>query len=175
MKSFTVISLAVIVSLLVLGMVPLIGCGEEDGGMEKPIEPEPELTEAEREAEAEKKAVESVLESRKRAEEIARVAEETGDLSTFENDIETVYKEVFGFGIDLVGTLLGIHGNENPEDVKMATTVSPVGPVIEYLKLSYLHPEKSEEELLDLFREAARQGKTTVDPAKILERYGIQS
>ena len=38
--------------------------------------------------------------------------------------------------------------------------------LIEYLKLRFLHPEKSEEELFALFRELAKQGKTTVDPVK---------
>ena len=52
---------------MVLGIM-LAGCGEEDEGMDRPItpEPKPELTEAEREAEALKKAIAAMKKLKKR-------------------------------------------------------------------------------------------------------------
>ena len=76
-----------------------------------------------------------------------------------------------GDGPVSLSTLGVIHDRENPEEAeRLRDKAKPsYGLMFEYLRLSFMHPEKSEEELLELFRLSARAGNTTEDPEKIAE------
>lgn len=81
--------------------------------------------------------------------------------------------EETGISDNVMDRLLAIHYEENPEDLeKRLHRLEDL--IVEYLVLSFLHPEKNEEELLDLFREAARDGKTEICLNAVNAMYGIR-
>ena len=78
----------------------------------------------------------------------------------------------FNFVMD---TLLAIHLEENLQeaDEVLKTEMSTHNLVAEYLRLSFEYPEKSQNELLELFRESARAGNTTVIATIVIEIHGL--
>ena len=159
--------------LLVAVALGSIGCGEDEKNDVKPEEPVVEEPVALSDEEARKKA-KAIVESFSR--EHKRLVDEAlkkDDFSTLEEDIEKVLLAMTGFGNSLVSTLGVIHKRENPEEVERLYANGRATPsdglMFEYLRLSFMHPEKSEEELLELFRLSARAGNTTMDREKIAE------
>lgn len=129
-------------------------------------------------------AIESVNERRT---ETYQKAEETGDFSIVFIASEEIFKNELGFRkelwVDLVeiyrqeniGNAARLQGLENLEDAFAEkvlndtlgmfyfTYISAFDPlIVEYLRLSFQFPEKSEEELLALFRESVTDEKTVV-------------
>ena len=72
-------------------------------------------------------------------------------------------------------TLLAIHLEENLQeaDEVLKAEMSIHNLVAEYLRLSFEYPEKSQNELLALFRESARAGNTTVIARKVVDIHGL--
>ncbi len=64
--------------------------------------------------------------------------------------------------IDLLQSVEAIHHYEHPEDeeASRAGKANRLQLLAEYLSLAYQYPEKTQEEILVLFRQAAREGKT---------------
>ncbi len=129
-------------------------------------------------------AIESVNERRT---ETYQKAEEIGDFSIVFTASEEIFKNELGFRkklwVDLVeiyrqeniGNAVRLQGLENLEDAFAEkvlndtlgmfyfTYISAFDPlIVEYLRLSFQFPEKSEEELLALFRESVTDEKTVV-------------
>ena len=79
-------------------------------------------------------------------------------------EVDRVYKEVLGIGFFFVSeTLLPIHLEETPEEKgKFPKLLAPL--ILEYLRLSFKHPEKRENGLLRLFRQSSRDGNISVIP-----------
>ena len=136
-------------------------------------EPDPEATGLS-EDEAREKAIAIVKRMFQRAREAVAEAEAEGQSDA---DIEEI---IFQIQLEETGldehdsvSLLDIHLEENPEDIALAQTVGFVNTdlIVEYLVLSLQSPEKSKEELMELFREAARNGKTEVHPMLVLRLY----
>ena len=77
-----------------------------------------------------------------------------------------IQRREWGFDWDFVeNKLLTIHREENPRDVVGEHFVFIAEPLmIEYLRLSLEHPEKGEEELLELFRQSSRDGNISINP-----------
>ena len=136
-------------------------------------EPEPEATGLS-EDEAREKAIAVVKRMILRSREAVAAAYEAGqsDADVVELSYQIQLEET---GLDEHDSvrLLDIHLEENPEDIALAQTVGfiDIDLIVEYLVLSFQYPEKSKEELMELFREAARNGKTVVHPALVLELY----
>ena len=124
---------------------------------------------------SEEEAWEKAVEILKRISE--RISElEFSDPFSYAEDSEKIRVEEAGLTQEDIHELLLIHLEENPEDEKRVTedSLSDRGLMLEYLRLSFQYPDASKEELLQLFREAARNGETTIDPnmvSAIIRKY----
>ena len=119
--------------------------------------------------------------------EVQRKAEETSDFSTVFTASEDIFKEELGFRKGLWVDLVDIYRQENLENATLLEGLANLQDafaeklkegtlgmfyfayissfdeiIIEYLRLSFEFPDKSEEELLMLFRESMRDGKTFI-------------
>lgn len=159
--------------------VSLIGCDSE---MQQPIMEI--ITPPQSSLEKAQAAMEKVNERRTEAHQ---KAEETGDFSTVFTVSENIFKEELGFRKGLWVDLVDIYRQEHLENAEMleglenledafveklkADTLGMfyfeyIGTfdalIVEYLRLSFEFREKSEEELLTLFRESVRDEKIAV-------------
>lgn len=177
--------LLILLTVLMLYVsVLLIGC---DSGMEKPImeivKPPPVSLEMDSLGKAQA-AIEKV---NQRRTETQQTAEETGDFSTVFTASEDIFKEELGFRKGLWVDLVDIYRQENLENTARLEGLETLegafaekvkndtlgmfyftyirsfdGLIVEYLRLSYEFPEKSEAELLMLFRETVRGGEIAI-------------
>lgn len=165
----------------------LIGC---DRAMRQPITgtvtpPDMEIVPRIQDSlEKAKAAMERVNERRAEAH---RKAEETGDFFTVFTASEEIFKEELGFRKELWVDLVEIYHQENLENVLLLEGLENLQAafaerlkegtlgmfyfqyissfdeiIIEYLRLSFEFPEKSEQELLVLFRQSVRDQKVVV-------------
>lgn len=157
----------------------LTGC---DQGMKQPIMEI--VTPTQNSLEKAQAAMEKVNERRT---EVQQKAEETGDFSTIFIASEDIFKEELGFRKGLWVYLVEIYRQENLENAELLEGLENLEDafveklqadtfgmfyfeyirtfdvlIVEYLRLSYEFPERSEEELLALFRESVRGGKITI-------------
>ena len=116
-----------------------------------------------------------------------QTAEETGDFSTIFIASEDIFKEELGFRKGLWVDLVDIYRQENRENAELLEGLENLeeafvkklkegtlemfyfayissfdGIIIEYLRLSFEFPEKSEEERLALFRESVTDGEIAI-------------
>ena len=171
--------LTLLITLMLCVSVLLIGCDQE---MTQPImeivkPPQDSLGMAQA-------AMERVSERRTEAHQ---KAEETGDFSTVFAASEDILKEELGFRKGLWVDLVEIYRQENLENPELLEGLENLEDafveklkadtfgmfyfeyistfdalIIEYLRLSYEFPEKSEEALFALFRESVRDGEIAI-------------
>ena len=171
------LTLLIVLMLCVSGL--LSGC---DSAMTQPIKeiilpPQSALEKAQA-------AMEKVNERRTEAHQLAEAA---GDFSTIFTASEDIFREELGFRKGLWVELVEIYRQENLEDPEMLQGLENLegaiveklksdtfemfyfehirtfdALIVEYLRLSYEFPEKTEEELFALFRESVRDGKITI-------------
>ena len=136
---------------------------------EPPVEPEPEEVDP-LEKEAREKAVAAMLRSWERGRDffLANLDKPAEELREAFSKIRV---EETGIDDDLLQRLLEIHLEEKPEDRGKVFRTEDL--IVEYLRLSFLHPEKEEEELLDLFRQIVRDGETEIVAGIVEAMYGI--
>ena len=177
-------SLILLIVLIFCVSVLLVGC---DQAMRQPVmvivtPPQDSL-----EMDSLEKAQAAMETVNKRRTEVHQKAEETGDFSTILPASENIFKEELGFRKELWVDLIEIYRQENLENTDLLEGLDNlqdafVGKlkegtlemfyfeyirgfdeiIIEYLRLSFEFPEKSEEELLLLFRESVRDRKTLI-------------
>jgi len=122
-----------------------------------------------------------------RRTEAHRKAEETGDFSTVFVASEDIFREELGFRRGLWVDLVEIYRQENLENPELLEGLENLEDafveklkadtfgmfyfeyistfdalIVEYLRLSYEFPEKSEEGLFTLFRESVRDGEIAI-------------
>ena len=171
--------LILLITLMLCVSVSLIGCDQE---MTQPImeivkPPQDPLEMA-------RAAMERVNERRTEAHQMA---EEAGDFSTILVTSEGIFREELGFRKGLWVDLVDIYRQENLENATLLEGFENLedafaeklkegtlgmfyfeyigsfdGIIIEYLRLSFEFSEKSEEELLGLFRESVRDREIAV-------------
>ena len=171
--------LMLLIVLMLVASVSLIGC---DQAMQQPImeiitPPQSPLGKA-------RAAMEKVNERRTEA---YQKAEAIGDFSTVFTASEDIFKEELGFRKGLWVDLVDIYRQENLENAVLLEGFENLQDafaeklkegtlgmfyfeyirsfdeiIIEYLRLSFEFPEKSEAELLMLFRESMRGGETAI-------------
>lgn len=178
-----------ILRLLLIGTLGIViafvaGCDEAATMMEPVmddhgVEPKPDsdisvlLGLSETEAREKSKQVMKRLFQRAQKASLAAQAAENGDFDfgNYLKELDGIYTEETGISLSFAtGTLLPIHKEENLEEAER-TDDSLDNLVEEYVFLSFQYPEKSQEELLGLFRESARAGNTTVVPEKVEALY----
>ena len=179
--------LRLLIVLILYVSVLLIGC---DQGMKQPImeivtPPDAEIVTPPQESlEKAQAAIERVNERRTT---VHQKAEETGDFSTILTVSENIFREELGFRRGLWVDLVNIYRQENLENPERLEGLENLEDafveklkadtfgmfyfeyirafddlIVEYLRLSYEFPEKSEEERLALFRESVRDGKVAI-------------
>ena len=171
--------LLTLISSILCASILLIGCDE---GMRQPIMEI--VTSPKSPLEKVRATMERVNERRI---EVQREAEETGDFSTVFTASEDIFKEELGFRKGLWVDLVEIYRQENLENATLLEGFENLQDafvekieegtlgmfyfvyirsfdelIIEYLRLSFEFPEKSEEELLTLFRESVRDEKVLI-------------
>ena len=122
-----------------------------------------------------------------RRTEVQQKAEETRDFSIVFIASEDIFKEELGFRKGLWVELVKIYRQENLENAELLEGLENLEDafveklnentfgmfyfeyirtfdvlIVEYLRLSYEFPEKSEEELLTLFRESVQDGEKVI-------------
>ena len=79
---------------------------------------------------------------------------------------DQLYKDEFGFGIFFImDVLLPILEEEQPEQKERGLFISEPF-IVEYTILKFQHPDKNEDELLELFRASARAGNISIIPGE---------
>ena len=171
--------LMLLIVLMLCAFISLIGCEQ---GMKQPIMEI--ITPPQSSLEKARAAMQKVNERRTEAHQ---KAETTGDFSTVFTASEDIFKEELGFRKGLWVDLVEIYRQENLENPELLEGLENLenafveklkgdafgmfyfeyirtfdGLIVEYLRLSYEFPEKSEEELLMLFRESMRDGETSI-------------
>ena len=171
--------LLTLISSILCASILLIGCDE---GMRQPImeivtPPQSSL----------EKARAAIERANERRAEAHQKGEETGDFSTVFTASEDIFKEELGFRKGLWVDLVEIYRQENLENATLLEGFENLQDafvekieegtlgmfyfvyirsfdelIIEYLRLSFEFPEKSEEELLTLFRESVRDEKVLI-------------
>lgn len=164
---------------MLCAFVSLIGC---DQGLEQPIMEI--ITPPQSSLERAQAVIEKVNERRTEAHQ---TAEETGDFSTVFTASEDIFKEELGFRKGLWVDLVDIYRQENLGNAARLEELESLQDafvekvendtlgmfyfeyissfdelIVEYLRLSYEFPEKSEEELFALFRESVREEEIAV-------------
>ena len=171
--------LTLLIILMLCVSVLLIGCDQE---MTQPIM---EIVKPPQDSlEIARGAMERVNERRTEAH---RKAEETGDFSTVFVASEDIFREELGFRRGLWVDLVEIYRQENLENPELLEGLENLEDafveklkadtfgmfyfeyistfdalIVEYLRLSYEFPEKSEEGLFTLFRESVRDGEIAI-------------
>ena len=182
MKLLTLLS-----ALILCASIVLSGC---DSAMTQPITeiitpPDPEVVPPTQSSlEKAQAAMEKVNERRTEAHQMA---EASGDFSTIFTASEDIFKEELGFRKGFWVDLVEIYRQENLENADRLEALDNLenafveklqddtlgmfyftyigsfdALIVEYLRLSFEFPEKSEEERLTLFREAVRDGETSI-------------
>lgn len=171
--------LTLLITLMLCVSVLLIGCDQE---MTQPIM---EIVKPPQDSlEMARGAMERVNERRT---EVHRKAEETGDFSTVFVASEDIFREELGFRRGLWVDLVDIYRQENLENPELLEGLENLEDafveklnsatfemfyfeyirtfdelIVEYLRLSFEFPEKSEEDLFTLFRESVRDGEIAI-------------
>ena len=179
--------LTLLIVLILYVSALLIGCDQE---MKQPImeivtSPDTEVvTPPQDSLEKAQAAIERVNERRTA---VHQKAEETGDFSTVFTASEDIFREELGFRRGLWVDLVEIYRQENLENPERLEGLENLEDafveklktdtfgmfyfeyirtfdrlIVEYLRLSYEFSEKSEEELLALFKESATNGEIAV-------------
>ena len=79
---------------------------------------------------------------------------------------DEAYKEELGFGLFfIIEVLLPILEEEKPEEKELGLFISEPF-IVEYSILKFQHPDKNEDELLELFRVSAREGNISIIPGE---------
>ena len=171
--------LGLLIMLMLGASVLLTGC---DQGMEQPIMQV--ITPPQSSSEKAQAAMERVNERRIA---VQQKAEETGDFSTVLTASEDIFKEELGFRKGLWVNLVEIYRQENLENPELLEGLENLEDafveklkadtfgmfyfeyirafdelIVGYLRLSFEFPEKSEDELLTLFRESVRDGEMVI-------------
>ena len=171
--------LILLIVLMLCASVSLIGC---DQGMKQPIMEI--ITPPQNSLEKARAAMERVNERRA---EVHQKGEETGDFSTVFTASEDIFKEELGFRKGLWVDFVDIYRQENLENATLLEGFENLQDafaeklkegtlgmfyfayissfdeiIIEYLRLSFEFPEKSEEGFLMLFRESVRDGEIMI-------------
>lgn len=122
-----------------------------------------------------------------RRTEVHQTGEKTGDFSNIFIASEDIFREELGFRRGLWVDLVEIYSQENLDNATLLEGLENLQNIfaekliegtlgkfyfeyissfdeiiIEYLRLSFDFPEKSEKELFTLFRESVRDGKTSI-------------
>ena len=171
--------LTLLITLMLCVSVLLIGCNQE---MTRPI------MEVVKPPQGSLKMAQGAMERvNERRTEAYRKAEETADFSTVFAASEDILKEELGFKKGFWVDLVEIYRQENLENPELLEGLENLedafveklnsetfgmfyfeyirtfdGLIVEYLRLSYEFPEKSEEGLLMLFRESVRDGEIAI-------------
>ena len=168
-----------LIVLMLCGPVLLIGC---DPAMRQPIKEI--ITPSQEYSEKAQAAMASVNERRT---ETYQQAEETGDFSIVFTASETIFKEELGFKKGFWVDLVDIYRQENLENAERLEALDNLEDafaeklqddtlgmfyftyigsfdelIVQYLRLSFEFPEKSEAELLALFRESMRDQEIAI-------------
>ena len=176
--------LTLLITLMLCVFVLLIGCDQE---MTQPIREIVKPPQDSLEMGSLEMAQGSMEKVNERRTEAHQKAEETGDFSTVFAASEDILKEELGFRKGLWVDLVEIYRQENLENPELLEGLENLedafveklksetfgmfyfeyirtfdGLIVEYLRLSFESPEKSEEELLTLFRESVRDGEIAV-------------
>ncbi len=171
--------LILLIALMLCVSVLLIGC---DPAMRQPIMEV--VTPPQHSLEKAQAAMERVNERRTEAH---RKAEETGDFPSVFTVSEDIFKEELGFRKGLWVDLVEVYRQENLENTVLLAGFDKLQDdfaekleegtlgmfyfqyissfdelIIEYLRLSFEFPEKSEDELFTLFRESVRDEKVVI-------------
>ena len=162
--------------LMLCGSVLLIGC---DTAMQKPIMEVIKPPQDSSETDSLEKAQAAIERVNERRTEAQQTAEDTGDFSTIFTASEDIFKEELNFRKGFWVDLVDIYRQENIENPARLEGLENLESafaekvqddtlgmfyftyirtfdtlIVEYLRLSYEFPEKSEEEFLVLFRES---------------------
>ena len=173
-----------LIGTLGIAIAFVVGCDETATMMEPVVddygvEPKPDsdisTLQGLSETEAREKSNQVMRRLFQRAQEATLAAQAAGnvgfDFGNFLKELDGIYIEETGISLSFVtDTLLPIHKAENLAEAQI-TDDSLDNLVEEYVFLSFLYPDKSQEELLGLFRESARAGNTTVAPEKVEALY----
>jgi len=179
LKKFNMRFLILLMLIIICESALLIGC---DQGMEQSIMQV--VIPSESSIEKAKAAMEKVNERRT---EVHQTAEKTGDFSNIFIASEDIFREELGFRKGFWVDLVEIYHQENLENATLLEgfenlqdafaerlTEGTLGMfyfeyiryfdeiIIEYLRLSFDFPEKSEKELLALFRESVNNRKISI-------------
>ena len=171
--------LMLLIVLIFCAFVSLIGCDQE---IKQPIMEI--ITPPQSSLEKARAAMQKVNERRTEAHQ---KAETTGDFSSVFTASENIFKEELGFRKGLWVDLVEIYRQEHLENPELLEGLENLENafveklkadtlgmfyfqyissfdeiIIEYLRLSFEFPEKSEEELLMLFRESMGDGETSI-------------
>ena len=180
--------------ILMMNCCFFIACESGDDSMPvTPIEPTP--TETETRTELQQQAIDGIKRYLKREMELVEELEQIEDLDEFKEALAAlsqktveIFKEETGvkhYSQDLNSKLFTIHKEENPADVEAYVDVGEVAEDIahvtdplqmldlleEWVHLSLLHPDATEDMLLEHFRESAKNGETTLNMRVISETY----
>lgn len=176
-----------LIQLIVLMLcisVLLMGC---DSAMQEPIIDIVKPPQDTLEMDPLEKAQAVIERVNERRTEAQQTAEETGDFSTVFTASENIFKEELGFRKGLWVDLVDIYRQENLENTERLEGFENLEDafveklqdntlgmfyftyirsfdalIVEYLRLSFEFPEKSEAELLTLFRESVTDGEIVI-------------
>ena len=171
-----------VVLLGMLGVVSVVGCSEAETEV-VPVEDEDDFQEVENkevglpEGEAREKAVAIVKKKYQKIKEFIEEYQKNPDPDVDMGDaLNRIDMEETGLSGPDISALLDIHLEEKPEDLELETTVGfrLEDLIVEYLRLSFQYPEKTKEELLELFREAVKSGETEVNARTVSEMYDLR-
>lgn len=172
-------SLILMIALMLSVSLLLIGC---DQAIRQPI-----MEVGTSRQDSLEKAQTAMKKVKERRTEAHRKAKKTGDFSAIFIASEDIFKEELGFRKELWVDLVEIYRQENLENPTFLEGLDSLQNafaeklkdgtlgmfyfeyvssfdeiIIEYLRLSFEFPEKTEKELLTLFRESVRDGKTFI-------------
>ena len=180
MKFFSILLFAVVVGMMIFLVA---GCSET----EKDVVEEVDVIEDENvidgqdaglsEEEAREKAVAIVKKKYQRTKEFVESYQDNPDPDVdFAATLDQILLEETGLSEPDTARLLDIHLEEKPDDKVLETTVGfrSEDLIVEYLRLSFQYPEKTKEELIELFREAVRNGETEVHARIVSEMYDLR-
>ena len=106
---------------------------------------------------------------RRSSEFLLKALEEKLDFPAIEEDLDKIFLERTGFAKEFVSRALlhGIYLEEKPEDEALVRTGWVDRELAEeWLRLTFAFPERSEQELLGLFRESVREKGISIEPER---------
>ena len=166
-----------LIAIVLISTLALSGCDTFRMLLEPAMDSDEEEMPALSDAEAWAKAVEAVKRFIQGEVALFQNAQAADDFSTYGEDVMALLLEETGLTWPFIDALFFTHMEENEEErgVSLDVRLTPFGLVAEYLKLSYQYPEKTQIELIELFRVSARNGNTTVIAEKVEASLGIES